>query len=150
MSSSPMPMMTAEPPALTRLMPSTTAALTPVASKKAEKARPSSSGAPGAQARVAPSSTAVRRRPGTGSVTTTSAAPKAPATWATITPIGPAPATRTASPTLTRALRTAAMPTLRGSRRAPASKDTESGISWAKSSWMRAYWLKQPSTGGVA
>jgi len=54
------------------------------------------------------------------------------AAWAVMTPIGPAPAIRTAEPGTMRAFRAAQMPTDSGSSIAAASSESASGTGWAK------------------
>lgn len=148
----PRPTRTAAPAGPTALMPSETARGAPLASMKASTGTMSevTSTETGSTTSVAPKDSARSRRSGTRSLTTTRVAPNARATCAQMTPIGPAPAMRTLDPGTIPALRAAAMPTDRGSSRAPASNDTVSGRVCANSASIVTYSANAPSTGGVA
>ena len=83
--------------------------------------------------RVAPYFSARSRRSATRSETMISAAPKARAVCAQMMPMGPAPAIRMLDPGTMPAFRIVVMATDKGSSRAAASSDIESGTGCAYS-----------------
>ena len=75
-----------------------------------------------------PDPRAIARRPGWGSSATTSAAPRAFATWISRSPIEPAPTTATREPAVTPAIRCPRTMHATGSMRVAATSSSSSGI----------------------
>ena len=122
---------------------------TPVHSITRSTRRSSSSGVvPVLTVRVAPSSAATASRWSLTSVTMTSVAPAARATWATRSPMGPAPVTSTRWPILTWARCTAHTATASGSIIEPTTVSMVSGSGCAARSGATRYSVMVPWVGG--